>query len=202
MLVLVRTSNHWLTLSRATLIAALVAAVTSLLTLALQSRTKRAAELRAAHRAALASHLQDVGRALHEATAVCGVIIRKDLNDEQRKNWLERAARVRDELNALRLSLRYTLWGIDPAIRALYLFVGSVGHYPLKVSGSDGVKALGAAQKVKDRMDNVVRRSYASGRPPTWYERRRLGRDANALTKQMDSDFGRDMTEVPETDDI
>ena len=53
----------------ATLIAAAIAAAAGILTLILTNAGTRSAEARAAHRAALAPHLSEIGLAIHEAIA-------------------------------------------------------------------------------------------------------------------------------------
>jgi hypothetical protein len=177
--------------STATLAAACVAAGASLAALVLNALLTRRSELRAAHRAALAEVLAELGKAAHECFAIASMVATRPLGELARRNWLARGRRANADLESLRLATRYTLWGLAEPLRTLSRVAIWIGHYPTR-SGADSEELLEAANRLRRTVDAVIRSSYAKGRPPTWIERRKVQRRSDAVRKIQRRDFASD----------
>lgn len=150
--------------STATLIAAVIAAISSIISIF----ARRASEMRKAHRDTLEPHIQDLAKAIHEAVATSNIIVMTS-SEEARANWREKGNRAKDKLKELRIKLRYSLWGLDTAIKEIALLPNWVEHawdYP---DYRDGIIERG--DELSDALDFSIRRCYRKGRTPAWYER-------------------------------
>ena len=147
-----------------TLVAALVAALASVITLFAQRRS----ELRVAHRKALDSHIGNLSNVIHQTVATSTIII-KTRSLGGLENWRKRAATATQQLKEIRPQLRYPLWGLDEALLSLSRLPDWVEHardYPGHALG-----LVERGRRLAKALDFGVRRSYLHGRPPRWYER-------------------------------
>lgn len=169
-----------------TLIAAVVAASTSICTLFVNLFAQYRSEMRAAFRKSVEPHLGPLGQNLYETMACSRVLSEK--NDEagqSRVNWKARADKSRDELKRLRLAVRYSLWGLDEPLRVITRVPNWIDHNKGNKEQTDALML--AATALREAIDNSVRRAYAKGRPFTWWERRSLAAKAKRVRKQYSS---------------
>jgi hypothetical protein len=171
-----------------TLIAAATAAAASLVSLLLNAYLARQSEFRTVHRSVLVPVTPRLGQALHEALAASTVLIRHVPEGQHRKNWISTGDRAGDDLKALRLEVRYPLWGVEEALQLLGRFPDWAQNYPLR-NGSDGMELLARGNALRAMVDEIVMKSYAKGRPPVWRERRRLAKLVEETQAIRDRDF-------------
>jgi hypothetical protein len=152
----------------ATLLAALAAAVASLLTLFVKGRTEWRAELRATNRKKLEDHVDNLGDAIHKILA-CSVLRVRDQNTDNRNYWDNRIREARKTLRQLRPRVRYQLWGLDDGLKALICLPGWINAQQSKQVSS----LLEAGTRLRSSLDEAIRRCYQQGRTPTPLERRK-----------------------------
>lgn len=147
-----------------TLIAALIAAIVSIITLAAQRRS----ELRSAHRNIVSQHIEELGEAVHQVVATSNIIT-KTRSLTGLKNWRRRASEATQKIKNIRLKLRYPLWGIHEALHSLSCLPDWVEHardYP-----DSALELVEKGTRLASALDIAIKRSYILGRPPKWYER-------------------------------
>lgn len=155
----------------ATLIAACIAAAAALLTLVVQLRSQREAELRVAHRSALAPHVAELGEALHSVIATSKVLL-KTRSTVGYDKWREYGRKAQNRLKELRPKLRYPLWGADYGLKILTRLPDWADH--LRGDPTRATRLLGQANNVLAWIDRAVRRGYLDGKPPSWVQRRAI----------------------------
>lgn len=157
-----------MTRETATLVAASIAAVASLVALLLNLRAQHRSELRVAHRQTLDPSLSELAEAIHQSVA-CASIILKANSDEARARWKCRGARASARIKSLRPRLRYPLWGIDEGLRVLSRVPDWAEH--ARADNARAQKLVSTADSLRKGLDYAVRRSYRRGRSPSLHER-------------------------------
>jgi hypothetical protein len=173
----------------ATLLAAGIAAVASVLKLIADVLSARGEATRAAHRATLEPYLAGLGKALHQVTAGVVLVHRRVKAGQEPGNAFQNAEQAAKSLKQLRLEVKYALAGADEALRILTRAPDWTATYKGDETGDQYITQL---QELSKLVDQVVARSYRKGRPPTWYERRRLGKLSAKTRKSWEQRFGRD----------
>jgi hypothetical protein len=102
----------------ATLVAVIIAALASILTLVLRIVGDRSAESRATYRKHLEPLIEDLGNSLHMIVA-CSVLSVRDRDSKNCEYWEKKKAEARTILRRIRPRIRYQLWGLDEGIKAL-----------------------------------------------------------------------------------
>lgn len=161
------TTEWTLTKEEMTLLAAVIAAVVSLVTLLLNILTTRSAELRKVHRDVLTTHIHDLGDCLHQTIATSNIIL-KNKTDESVANWREKATSAKTRLKTLRIKLRYPLWGLDSSFKTISLLPDWIEHVRQYPEHSAVVLKRGNA--LGQLLDRTIRKCYMRGRSPSWFE--------------------------------
>ena len=158
----------WITTKEGvTLLAAVIAATVSLVTLLFNIFTAQSAELRKVHRDVLVKYIHDLGDCLHQTVATSNILL-KNKTDESIANWSEKAAAAKTRLKTLRIKLRYPLWGLDSAFKTISLLPDWIEHVRLYPEHSAIVLDKGNA--LGQLLDRTVRKCYMRGRSPNWLE--------------------------------
>ena len=158
-----------LTIELATLGAAAIAAVASLVTLIVSVFADRASESRSAHREALAPHLAELSEAIY-ATVATSSILTEAKSDAALENWRGRAEEAKNKLKATRLQLRYPLWGITDPMSTLARLPDWIEHArPLDAEHS--ARLFKSGRSLANTLDQAIRRSYSRGKPPSRLDR-------------------------------
>lgn len=152
--------------AKATLIASVLAATASLVTLMLRAIADRHAEARSTFRQSLGPAIEELGNALH-MTVACSVLSVRDRDTANRSYWDDKKAEARKMLRKLRPRLRYQLWGLDDGIKAMICLADWTGG----TNQLEYTRLLNAATKLRKALDASVRRCYLKGRPPSLPER-------------------------------
>jgi hypothetical protein len=164
---------------QATLVAAIIAAVASLLVLVANLLGARRAEMRAAHRTALVKYLETVGEGIHETAASATIIRRLHLQSAETKTWRDNGKSGSDKLKLVRPKIKYTLYGLDEPLRTLSRMPEWIATYK-SVKQTNADELLEEMQKLAGAIDGAVRWSYKRGLPPgplrRWWLKRRTKR--------------------------
>jgi hypothetical protein len=169
-----------MTAETATLIAAGLAAVVSILNLLLTGTFRKQEEMRGAIRSAAAANHDDIGRLVHEVIAL-SYVLSKVNSDQAHKEKHEKAREAADKLKSKRLDVRYSLWGIEEGLRTLTRVPDWIAHTRVDVPRRE--KLLAAAKELGEVVDDVVRKTYLTGAVPGRFSRWRVQRKAaNAKT--------------------
>ena len=168
-----------MTREEVTLVAAVVAAISGLISVAMSVWGQKNAEFRAAHRALMADYLEELGKAIHESVATTHVLVHKSNSGGNVDAWRKRAEKAKEELGGLRRRVRYSLWGIDDGLRDLTRLSSWVSHnkdYPENTK-----QMLSAAEGLRKSLDDAIRLSYRQGKPPSRRQSRRVAAAAGRL---------------------
>lgn len=168
----------------ATLLAAIIAAVASIVVFLFQVLSSYDAESRGAHRQIIEPYLADIGESLHSILATSEIMM-KAKTDVSYNEWKRKAHVSQDTLKGIRGKVRYPLWGIDEGIRVMIRVPNWITHFKTRVPGSR--KMLDTADALRITLDDVIRNSYSRGRPPTVLDRWKVARKARALRALFDA---------------
>jgi hypothetical protein len=147
----------------ATLAAAVIAAILSLLTLLSTIPT----EVRAANRKTLESYITDLSDSIHQMIAISNILL-KNKTEESRGNWRQKAEVAKSKLKDIRPKIRYSLWGLESYILSLTRLPDFTLYTLDDIEVAKKVVKRGA--RLGDTLDNCIRKCYLSGRTPRFYE--------------------------------
>lgn len=155
----------------ATLIAAGIAAIISLLTFILTLFFNRKSEIRTARRKSLEVFIFEIADSIHQLIAISNILL-KNKTDISRTNWSEKAEKAKESLKTLRPKIRYALWGLEKPIKVLT----RLPDYTQYTLESDNVskKVVSRGSRLGDTLDNCIRKCYLNGRSPRFFEIWRL----------------------------
>jgi hypothetical protein len=170
----------------ATVIAAGVALVASVLSLVVSGRSARKAEEREAHRRLIEPYLQDLGEAVHEVIASSSVLSQKYRAGQDPRQWLDQGNAAADRIRTVRPRLRYLLDGLDDPLRTLTRLPDWTATLRAAPSAE---RFTTRASRLGRRVDRAIARSFRRGRPPATWERWRLRRANAALRKAWEKRF-------------
>ena len=158
-----------MSLETATLIAAIVAAGASIIALFVGLLAGRAAESRAAHRQLLAPDLSQISEVIY-STVACSKILIEAKTEPAVGNWRARAEAAKERLKAIRVKLRYPLWGITDPMNTLTRLPDWIEH-ARPLDPEHGKRIFAAGKALAWWLDETVRKSYLAGRPPSVAQR-------------------------------
>lgn len=185
-----------LTTEDATLIAAVIAAAAGLLKLGIDAIVSLGAETRAAHREILAPHLGEIATGIHQVVAGAVLVHTRAKQGQAPGEADTKAGKAGTEaLKRQRLEVRYSLAGANEALRTLSRAYDWASTFKGDASGDTFIEAVRTLGRV---VDDAIARSYSRGRPPTYWERRRLDRTAKSVRAAWESRFGRKQLESEE----
>jgi hypothetical protein len=178
-------SNSILTREESVLIAAGVAAIVSIINLAVNLWSSRIKEQRGAYREALETSFTKLGELLYEIvslsnklskmkTAETFATIRRNAEDSAKK------------LDHLRRKTIYPLWGLSSSIQTIQKVPLYIAHTKNTKDQKRIKKILFLATKLRKSIDKVVMRSYISGAPPTRLNRSVVKYRAKKLRNYFD----------------
>ena len=114
-------------MNNATILAALITSFFAIISSIGGIIYQRRLEKQKNHRALLEKYISQLGE-LNYSLLSCLKIYPQTKSDVSRKKWQKTLESTKDEINQLRLKLRYPLWGIIDEIRILAL-TASWGQY-------------------------------------------------------------------------
>lgn len=147
----------------ATLAAAIIAAIFSLLTLL----STRPTEIRAANRKTLETYIPDLSDAIHQLIAISNILL-KNKTEESRGNWRQKAEEAKSILKEIRPKIRYSLWGLEDYILSLTRLPDFTLYTLDDIEVAKKVVKRGT--RLGDSLDNCIRKCYLNGRTPRFYE--------------------------------
>lgn len=143
----------------ATLVAAILAAIMSLLTYFSTKPT----EIRAANRKTLEPYIYDIADSIHQLIATSNIFL-KNKTQESRDNWKEKGEAAKLKLKEIRPKIRYSLWGLEDYILSLT----RLPDYTLYTIENIEVakKVVKRGTRLGDRIDKCIKNCYLKGRAP------------------------------------
>lgn len=157
----------------ATLIAAIVAASSSLIGVFVNIYNGRVLPKREALRKVLEVELTNIGSCLYLIVALSQKMVDAKSVDSF-SNFQEMAEKQRQELNKLRSKLRYSLWGLDHGLREIRSIPFYIGHYKNSRPNISATKLVRLATKLRMALDAAILLTYVSGTPPALWSRLRI----------------------------
>jgi hypothetical protein len=151
----------------ATLIAAIIAAISSLIVLF----SKRGAEIRTARRKSLEKYISDLSSSIHQLIATSNILLKAKTSESQ-TNWKVKAESAKDQLKKIRPELTYSLWGIDSSLQTLSRLPDFTA-YTLE-DNEIAKKVVKRGTKLGDAINKCIKNCYLNGRAPSWWEIRKI----------------------------
>ncbi len=179
-----------------TALAAIIAAVASLLSLIFTIRASKRSELRVAHRESVKPYLEQLSDDVH--TVIAGVVImrKRAALDSDVTDWQLKAKQAGSRIEDVRRKSRYVLPGLDAAFRQLALASDHVATYK-KLAGTNADALVSAYQILADRVNRALRRTYRDGVPTGWWGSWRLKLAAEKVVSLWDDRPKRDAAAQP-----
>ena len=181
-----------LTTEQVTLVAALLAFVASVVTLAGNLFKQRSSDFGAAHRRLLEPHVHNLSEALHQIGASSSLLIKNRDNDVVSARWREKADEAQSEIKKCRRVLRYPLWGLDDGLRTVSRLADWVDH--VRATPETAQSILDAGGELRGALDQAIRKSYLKGRPPHFIDVARVNRHSKKLKQVRDR-----VMQIPQT---
>lgn len=150
-----------------TLLAAVVAAVASVLGVFVTAASiyfERRTTKEAQHRDLLKPYIVDLGDTLHRVIACSQVVVHRAAREQPTDKWQRLAGDACTKLKELRLKVKYPLWGLDAGLNEMTRLASYVSHQRHREEFRQPL--LDAAENLRSRLDEAIRISFLSGRPP------------------------------------
>lgn len=174
----------------ATLVAAATAAGAALLSLLTQIFGDRRAEMRAAHRSALAPDLALLGEAIHEIMAFTVIMRKRAAAEQDAKAAIDNARRASASLKQLLRKTRYTLPGLQEPLRVISRLPDWAALQRGLPNGEADV-LIEKGQALQKGVDHAIQRSYRKGMTTGWLIRYVLNRRANAVRELHENRYAK-----------
>lgn len=159
----------------ATLIAAGIAALASVISAIFSART----DARQAVRSSVPpDRVEELSNELYRCTAGAHEVVRPVKTAEGRKARKTAAHGVGNQLNSIRPRVRIALRGLDDALRRLADVPRMAANYD---SAATAEPFLRETDKLRDLLDRVIETSVRRGRRPTWIQRRQVRRQVRRV---------------------
>lgn len=174
--VVINASLKYMDVGFATFLAAIIAALASLVSLVY----RKDFESKAAYRKVLDSILNDLSEAIHETVATSNIIV-KTSTKEGLKNWSAKADNAKKKLKVLTYRTRYSLYGLEDGMRTLSRLPDWAEHkrnIPNEIN-----PLLKKAGRLKYWLDYSIRKSYFRGTSPNSFQKMMVNYSAYSLRK-------------------
>lgn len=155
---------------KVTLIAAIIAALTSIISIVINLYAGRSAEMRVAYRNSLNPYLDEISNEIY-STIACTKILTLTKTKESFQNWQKRTKRSKTKLTEIRMKLRYQLWGITDSMRTLALLPDWIEHALPLINQQYTKELLHEGHALGVAIDEAVLNAYTNGRRPNWIDR-------------------------------
>ena len=170
--------------------AAIIAAATSILSLAVTIIVNSRGERRIAMRQSLQDSLNQVGGLLYRIVATS-----QKMTDMRTDVTFQTARKVADkcciELDARSREIRYALWGIDEGFRTMRMIPNYIANLKAERTGPRAARVIELSTELRISIDNSIRKAYRNGTVPSctsrftvWWKQQRL-KDYFAKCKPM-----------------
>ena len=178
----------------ATLLAAVIAAVLSVVSLFVSAHFSRQSDLRSTRRNALASEFTDLGNKLYQLVAL-SVKMSQCKTDASFAATRTQADTVAKEIDQIRLKTRYPLWGLDSGFRTIKWMPVYIAHMKDQRTSERTKELLIRGTSLREAMDVAICHAYFHGQQPTIAQRARVKWRAYRLRGYFDD--GKFSLDVP-----
>lgn len=146
------------------LISALIAAFVSVLNVILNIRSSRSTKKTDAMRSILQPDIHKIGLVLYQIIAVSKKMLDAK-TDNSFHNFRIISDRHRKELDILRTSMRYGLWGLDEGLREIRSVPFYITHYKNDRQNNRAKKIILLGTSLRLSLDKAIVSVYISGLP-------------------------------------
>ncbi|MBB5208036.1 hypothetical protein [Chiayiivirga flava] len=157
----------------ATLLAAAVAAVFSVVSLFVSAHFARQSDLRSTRRTALANDFTELGNKLYQLVAL-SVKMSQCKTDATFAATRTQADAVAKEIDQVRLKTRYPLWGLDSGFRTIKWMPVYIAHMKDQRTSARTKELLVLGTYLREAMDFAICHAYFHGQQPTIIQRARV----------------------------
>jgi len=157
----------------ATLFAAVIAAVFSIIALFVSSHLARLSDLRTTRRNALSGDFTELGNRLYQLVAL-SVKMSQCKTDLSFAATRAQADAVAKEIDKIRLKTRYPLWGMDSGFRTIKWMPVYIAHMKDKRTDRRTKNLLALGTNLREAMDVAICHAYFHGQQPKLIQRYRV----------------------------
>jgi hypothetical protein len=169
----------------ATLLAALIAALFSIIALFVSAHFSRLSDLRSTRRNALSNDFTELGNKLYQLVAL-SVKMSQCKTDATFSTIRAQADTIAKEIDQIRLKTRYPLWGLDSGFRTIKWMPVYIAHMKDKRTDKRTKELLKRGTSLREAMDLAICHAYFHGQQPTLNQRVRVSWRAYRLRKYFD----------------
>ena len=178
----------------ATLFAAVIAALFSIVSLFVSAHFSRLSDLRSTRRNALASDFTELGNKLYQLVAL-SVKMSQCKTDATFAATRSQADTIAKEIDQIRLKTRYPLWGMDSGFRTIKWMPVYIAHMKDQRTNKRTKELLRRGTSLREAMDIAICHAYFHGQQPTLIQRARVRWRAYRLRGYFDD--GKFSLDVP-----
>lgn len=169
----------------ATLLAAVIAAVFSIIALFVSSHLARLSDLRTTRRNALSGDFTELGNKLYQLVAL-SVKMSQCKTDKNFAAIRTQADATAKEIDQIRLKTRYPLWGLDSGFRTIKWMPVYIAHMKDKRTDPRTKELLRLGTNLRESMDIAICHAYFHGQQPRLIQRYRVNFRAYRLRRYFD----------------
>jgi hypothetical protein len=166
----------------AALVAAGVAAVTSLMTLVLTARVASRSEMRAAHREIIRPFLEELGPVLHQIIASITIMRKRTVRGSDTRDWQARGKKASEELENIRRRTLYVFPGLSDGFRELTRATDHISTYKA-LPDTNVDELVDAYQILVNQLHATIASSYRKGLPRGLWHRFHLWRQVARIRR-------------------
>lgn len=169
----------------ATLLAAVIAAVFSIIALLVSAYLAKLSDQRSTRRSALVNDFTELGNKIYQLVAL-SVKMSQCKIDSTFAMIRSKADAVAKEIDQIRLKTRYPLWGLDTGFRTIKWMPIYIANMKNQRTSPRTKELLRRGTRLREAMDIAICHSYFYGQQPTFIQRTRVKWRAYRLRKYFD----------------
>jgi hypothetical protein len=168
-----------------TFLAAVIAAVFSIVALFVAAHLAKLADQRSTRRNALVNDFTELGNKIYQLVAL-SVKMSQCKIDSTFATIRAQADSVAKEIDQIRLKTRYPLWGLDSGFRTIKWMPVYIANMKNQRSSPRTKELLRRGTRLRKAMDIAICHSFFFGQQPTFVQRTRVNWRAYRIRKYFD----------------
>lgn len=144
--------------------------------------------MRASHRSHLSQFLTELADGIHSCLASANILHKRATKGQGQGEWVKRGNEGSEKIKDVRPKVRYVLYGLDEPLRVVSRIPEWVATYK-DIPGTNVTAILKRSSELASLIDDIIRKSYRRGRPPSVWQRWRLKRKSKIVRSLWEDRF-------------